>query len=94
MGAELRTAFAGTTSTDMAQQIATDDGFSGLLAAVTTWPTYLGRVGETDAFEGRYTVQSFGAYRCVYIRWTINGFTLRDASGDECAEFRDRPPSE
>ncbi len=92
--AELQTAFAGTTSTDLATRLATDDGLSGLWAAVTTWPTYLGRVGETNEFEGRYTAQFFGAYRCVYVRWTTDGFTLRDASGDECAEFRERPPSE
>jgi hypothetical protein len=92
--AELRTAFAGTTATDVAQQSASDDGFSGLLAAVTTRPGYLGRVGETDEFEGRYSAQFFGTYRCVYIRWTTEGFTLRDASGDQCAEFRERPPSE
>jgi hypothetical protein len=92
--AELQTVFAGTTSTDMARRIATDDGFTGLLAAVTTRPGYLGRVGETDQFEARYTAQFFGAYRCVYIRWTTAGLALRDASGHECAEFRERPPSE
>jgi VanZ like family len=91
---ELGTAFAGTTATAMALRMASDEGFSGILAAVTTRPGYLDRVGETDEFEGRYTTQFFGAYRCVYIRWTTDGFTLRDASGDECAEFRERPPSD
>jgi hypothetical protein len=93
MRAELRTAFAGTTAADMSRRIETDGGFAGLLAAVTTRPMYLGRVGDTEVFEGRYTMQFFGVYRCVDVRWTSAGFTLRDSSGDECAAFRDRPPS-
>lgn len=91
---ELRTAFSGTTSMDVARWISTDDGYVEVLDAVGTRPTYLGRVGKTDEIEGRYTTQFFGAYRCVYIRWTSGGFTLRDASGDECSTFRERPPEE
>ena len=93
MRAELRNAFAGTTATDMVRRMGTDDGYAGLPATVTKRPMYLGRVGETDEFEGRYAVQSFGAYRCVDVRCKTAGFTLRDASGAECAGFPDRPPS-
>ena len=91
---ELQDRFAGSTSTDIAARLATEEGFSELLAGVTTRPTYLAQVGETDQFEGRYSVQFFGSYRCVFIRWTTAGFTLRDGSGEECSVFRDRPPGD
>ena len=89
---ELQSAFAGTTASDVAATLATAGGFDEMLRATTTWPMYLGQVGDTDQFEARYTTQFFGLYRCVTIRWTTAGFSLRPGSDDTCTQFRDRPP--
>jgi hypothetical protein len=89
---DLRESFAGSTSTDIAARIEADDGFDQLLSAVETRPSYLGRVGNTNQFEGRYSIEFFGLHRCVFVRWTTDGFALRYGSGDVCTIFRERPP--
>jgi hypothetical protein len=90
---ELRAAFGDTTAVDIAAKIDSSDGFTQLLAAVRTRPGYLGRVGETDQFEGRYSTEFFGFHRCVFVRWTADGIVLRNGSGVECTVFREHPPS-
>ena len=88
---DLLETFAGSTSADIAARIETDNGFTQLLAAIETRPGYLGRVGNTNQFEGRYSIEFFGLHRCVFIRWTTDGFALRNGSGDACTVFRERP---
>ncbi len=94
LAAELARTFAGTTSTDIASKLETTDGYNALLETTSVWPSYLGQVGETDAFEARYPVAFFGFHRCVFVRWTTEGTALRNGSGDECTVFRDRPPAD
>ncbi len=90
---QLRQAFAETTAAEIGAQIESDNGVAELLSAVSTQPGYLGRVGESEQFEGRYSVQFLGLDRCVFIRWNASGFTMRDGSGGECTVFRERPPT-
>jgi hypothetical protein len=89
---DLRRAFAGTTATDIATNIATDSGFTELLAATSTRPGYLGRVGDTSMFEARYSIEFFGLDRCVFSRWMTTGVALRNGSGDTCTVFREHAP--
>ena len=89
---DLRKTFAGTTSSDIGPKIESQTGFTELLAATSVRPSYLGRVGDTNQFEGRYSIDFFGLHRCVFIRWNPNGFTLRDGSGGACTIFREKPP--
>ncbi len=91
---ELTEAFAGSTASNMEARLASTEGFDETLASVSVRPSYLGRVGASEQFEGRYATQFFGLWRCAYIRWTADGFELRDGSGDECSVFRERPPTE
>lgn len=94
LAADLETAFASTTAPDIEATLAREGGADALFASTSTWPMYLGRVGDSDEFEGFYATQFFGAHRCVTIRWSADGFTLRDGSGDTCTTFRDRPSTE
>ncbi len=77
----------------MEARFASTDGFDEILASVSVRPGYLGRVGESQQFEGRYANQFFGLWRCAYVRWTTDGFAVSGGSGDECTTFRERPPS-
>ncbi len=90
---ELREAFVGSTAGDIESRLASAEGFDEILASVSVRPGYLGRVADSEQFEGRYATQFFGLWRCAYIRWTADGFGLRDASGDQCTVFREGPPT-
>ena len=90
---ELRTAFAGTNSVDIEAKLDSGDGFEAMLSATSVRPGYLGRVGDTDEFEGRWSTEFFGLHRCVFVRWTLTGMAMRDGSGGECTVFREQPPA-
>lgn len=89
---ELREAFAGTTSVEIEVKLENADGFEEMLSATSVRPGYLGRVGDTDEFEGRWSTEFFGLHRCVFVRRAPTGVTMRDGSGDECTVFREKPP--
>ena len=88
---DVRKTFAGTTAADIAVRINSD--YEGLLSATSVRPTYFGRVGNADQYEARYPIVFLGLDRCVFIRWSRPGFTVRMGSGDECTVFRDAPPT-
>jgi hypothetical protein len=90
---ELREAFAGTTSVEIEAKLDSADGFEEMLSATSVRPGYLGRVGDTGEFEGRWSTEFFGLHRCVFVRWTPTGVTMRDGSGDECTIFLENPPA-
>jgi VanZ like family len=90
---ELREAFAGMTSVEIEAKLDSADGFEEMLSATSVRPGYLGRVGDTDEFEGRWSTEFFGLHRCVFVRWTPTGVAMRDGSGDECTIFRENPPA-
>lgn len=90
---ELRVAFAGTTSVEIEAKLDSADGFEEMMSATSVRPGYLGRVGDTDEYEGRWSTEFFGLHRCVFVRWTVTGMGMRDGAGDECTIFRERPPA-
>ncbi len=89
---EIMDVFAGTAAADIASAMAADNGFDGLLAAVSTRPDYLGQVGESNDYAARYSMQFLGFNRCVFVYWDAAGVTLTNGAGQECTVFRDRPP--
>lgn len=90
---ELREAFAGTTSVEIEAKLDSADGFEQMLSATSVRPGYLGRVGDTGEFEGRWSTEFFGLHRCVFVRWTLTGMAFREGSGDECTIFLENPPA-
>ena len=90
---ELREAFAGTTAVEIEAKLDSADGFEQMLSATSVRPGYLGRVGDTAEFEGRWSTEFFGLQRCVFVRWTVTGMAFRNGSGDECTIFLENPPA-
>ena len=90
---ELREAFAGTTSVEIEAKLDSGDGFEEMLSATSVRPGYLGGVGDTDEFEGRWSTEFFGLHRCVFVRWTLTGMAMHDGSGEECTVFLENPPA-
>jgi hypothetical protein len=64
------------------------------LAATPIRPSYLGGVGDTNELEARYSLEFLGFHRCIFVRWTADGFLLRKGSGAECTVFGEKPASE
>jgi len=90
---EIREAFAGTSSVEIGAKLDSANGFEEILSATSVRPGYLGRIGDTGEFEGRWSTEFFGMHRCVFVRWTVNGMAVRDGSGEECTIFFENPPS-
>ncbi len=90
---ELNDAFGGTNSAEIEAKLGTESGFEELLSATQVQPGYLGRVGDSGEFEGRWSTEFFGLHRCVFVRWNATGIALRKGSGSECTIFRESPPT-
>lgn len=91
LAAEVGSAFAGTTSTEIATALATPTGAERIFSTTETRPDYLGRVGDSDVYAARYTTRFLGFDRCVFVRWELDRMTITPGSGAECSVFRDRP---
>ena len=89
---DLTTAFDGTTAADIATELGSDAGFDRLMQRGPSRPDYIGEVGDTGMFEGRWSTEFVGLHRCVIVRWTDGELTLREASGRSCRRFQERPP--
>lgn len=86
-------AFEGTTSADVAALMASPDGMSRLAAAAKAWPDYVGEVGSSGEWEGRWSTDVLALYRCVLVRWSEHDVTVHNLGGSGCTDFRDRPPA-
>jgi hypothetical protein len=63
-----------------------------LLNATAVFPDYLGRSQSTESIRGRYTLEFFGAIRCVIVVWTPDGRSFENDEGDICTTFVEHVP--
>ena len=90
LSAELDRVFRGTTSADIAAEMASPTGAEGLFSATKFRPDYFGQVGD-NVYSARYSTLFLGIDRCVFAHWDPEGLTLTDGSGAECTVFREGP---
>ena len=89
---DLTAAFDGTTASDISGELASDAGFDRLMEMGPSRPDYIGEVGDTGMYEGRWSTDFVGLHRCVIVRWTDGELTTRETSGRTCRRFQERPP--
>jgi len=90
---DLTTAFDGTTAADIATELGSDAGFDRLVQRGPSRPDYIGEVGDTGMFEGRWSTEFVGLHRCVIVRWSDDELTTCETSGRTCRRFQEGPPS-
>jgi len=89
---DLTAAFDGTTAADIAIELGSDAGFDRLVQRGPSRPDYIGEVGDTGMYEGRWSTVFVGLHRCVIVRWSDDELTTRETSGRTCRRFQERPP--
>ena len=87
---ELRRSFHGMTSTELAPLVGDDtgDGFDTFMRMSPVRPDSVVYRDGLRRFNVRYPVVFFGADRCVFVDFTPDRTSFRQATGDECRRFR------
>ncbi len=91
---ELRHEFSDTTLVDMhhvffPDNTELDDNFDDFLARTSIRPDGLVRGPDQTFVRARYTIRSFGLYKCVYVTWSTTNVRFTNGTGDDCTKFID-----
>jgi hypothetical protein len=87
---EVRAVFATTNSSDLAPLLSDESraGFARFQAMGPVRPDSIEYVDGTTRFSVRYSVEFFGADRCVLADFSPQGSSFRQATGSACTDFR------